>query len=102
MDSWWALPRRWRRRQLHPFVVPGCEPGDELVDSVVHCWEAADSAADGFLAAVLSEQSLALRGTFVDHDHRPGREMEEVKFRGVAVGNPGPNLVDDGDSEDGE
>lgn len=74
--------------------MPGREPGDRQIDCVVHSWETDNTAADSFFKKVLKD-SMTLWGTFEDFDHRLGRELNKVKFCGLALQNPKPNLVDD-------
>lgn len=99
MDSWWKLPRERRRRQLHPFAVPGIEAGAELVDHVTILYESSNEAADSFFAKMASTETVTLAGTSEEYDMREGRPKELIKWSGMTITNPVPFV--DPEEEDG-
>ncbi|KAI0163108.1 GNAT domain-containing protein [Pestalotiopsis sp. NC0098] len=90
MDSWWKLPRERRRRQLHPFAVPGIEAGAKLVDHVAILYESSNEAADAFFTKMTSTEKVTLAGTSEEYDMREGRPRELINWSGMNVTNPVP------------
>ncbi|KXJ93671.1 GNAT domain-domain-containing protein [Microdochium bolleyi] len=88
MSSWWNLPRERRRRQLHPFVVPGKQPGERMPDCVVLAHESANEVGAAFYEKMVGAEAVALRGTFEDYDMREGKERLLTSFSGMTMTNP--------------
>lgn len=100
LDSWWKLPRERRRRQLNPIIVPGLEPGDNVIDSVIFQWESKDTHLTKFFAKVLGESVVAVKGTVEDFDRREGRTQNLITFHGMLLTNPIPFVDEDKGSDD--
>ncbi|KUI70715.1 hypothetical protein VM1G_06359 [Cytospora mali] len=88
MDSWWDLPREWRRVQLVPFLMPGKEPGDVATEGVVFQWEDGNEVAEGFFNKVLKNYRVFVSGSAASYDRRVGREGNTVTWKGVLAANP--------------
>lgn len=99
MQAWWGLPREYRRQQVHPFVVPGKEAGDRVMECVVHSWDKVNRVADKFFTKVVDQDPEPLKGAFEDFDHREGRRTDMVEFIGWTVPNPLLSERPDEDSE---
>ncbi|KAK6087833.1 GNAT N-acetyltransferase [Seiridium cupressi] len=90
MDSWWDLPRERRRHQLTPAVVPGKEPGDDVMEGVVFQWEEGNVPACNFFAKILKQAPASAEGSFESIDVREGREGNLVRWAGTLSANPRP------------
>jgi hypothetical protein len=99
MDSWWDLPRKRRRHQLIPLIVPGKEPGDKVDECVVFQWEASNEVAKYFFAKILAQAPVAAQGGCESIDTRDGREGSLITWSGTMICNPRPALEEDSDSE---
>lgn len=88
VDSWWDLPREWRRLQIIPALTPGFDPGCEVPESLVFQWEEPNEAARLFFAKVLANRPAAAEGGASTYDTRPGREGNIVRWSGTAAVNP--------------
>ncbi|ROW01859.1 hypothetical protein VMCG_05567 [Cytospora schulzeri] len=65
MESWWDLPREWRRVQVFPAGMPGKEPGDVAMEGVVFQWEEGNEVAERFFNKVLEEKTCIASGSAV-------------------------------------
>lgn len=92
MDSWWDLPREWRRTQIIPALVPGLDAGSDVPECMVYQWEERNQRARDFFAKVLDQAPAAAEGGFESCDTREGREGEVVKWSGTVAQNPRPPL----------
>ncbi|KAK6221624.1 hypothetical protein LQW54_001396 [Pestalotiopsis sp. IQ-011] len=86
--SWWQLPREMRRHQLLPLMVPGKDPGDEVIEGLGYVWEEDNLAARAFFAKVLKQKPVSATGSFVDFDRREGRDLELVRWSGTLEASP--------------
>lgn len=101
LDSWWALPRQRRRRQLHPLALPDRAPGATIRDQVVIHYEATDKSADAFFNNVCKGMVIYVIGQAEDFDGREGRERDLKTWFGRTVVNPMGLGEDDGDDVNG-
>ena len=103
MQSWWNLPRERRRRQLHPFVVPGVSPGAKLADSVVVSYEVDNKPAEAFFAKMAGAEAIAMKGTVEDYDSRERRQGALTRWSGFTLTSPvlfvDEDISDHSDSE---
>ncbi|KAJ4396197.1 hypothetical protein N0V93_000416 [Gnomoniopsis smithogilvyi] len=90
IDSWWDLPREWRRLQLIPALNPGVDAGSDVPECLVYQWEERNERARDFFAHVLDQAPAAAEGVFESCDTREGREGEVVKWAGTLAVNPRP------------
>lgn len=101
INSWWDLPREWRRLQVMPKLVQGLDAGSELPESIVFQWESGNEPARMFFAKVASQLPAAAEGAIESRDTRPGREGEVVKWTGTLCVNPrGPPPKAESDYEE--
>lgn len=90
INSWWDLPREWRRLQIIPALAPGVDAGSDLPECLVYQWEERNQRARGFFARMLDQAPAAAEGSFESCDAREGREGEIVKWAGTLAVNPRP------------
>ncbi|CAN8106245.1 unnamed protein product [Discula destructiva] len=100
VDSWWDLPREWRRLQIIPYLTEGFEPGSDMPECIAFVWEAHNDAAAQFFAKMLAQLPAAADGAIEQRDMRNGREGTIVKWVGAAAYNPRPPPPKDADSDD--
>lgn len=101
MDSWWDLPREWRRLQVMPKLVQGLDAGSDLPESIVFQWESGNEVARMFFAKVASQLPAAAEGAIESRDTRPGREGNVVRWTGTLCVSPrGPPPKDESDYEE--
>lgn len=89
-NSWWDLPREWRRLQIIPALAPGLDAGSDLPECLVYQWEERNERARGFFAKVLDQMPAAAEGVFESCDAREGREGNMVRWAGTLAVNPKP------------
>lgn len=101
MESYWNLPRQWRRLQILPVLVPDLDPGSDIEESVVFQWEAHNERAPLFFAKLLNQMPTSASGFLESRDMRDGKEEgSTVKWVGMAVKNPKPVPKPDVENDD--